>query len=281
MRHELPPLGTLLLSLFQTNAVIQSPQRKDSKNPRCVGFWGFQQCSLALFSSVGMLHLQQGDHLGHPHFSVLAHVPSARMPPIQSSVSSCKTTPSRYELWLGPGVQLQGPMRNCPAMYPRGAWVLSWAPASAASAVLPGTINSPMRLFRFYLLRKERRTPANKNIVSIRNYSLEMTGKIQFLQFIRLAGAAVWVVGCFFSVVAAVFSSPFCCFIFIFLLCGSNPVSHGMGTKRNPPFSPGGARGLFPWQSCTVLRAPSTRIVSRWLPSPEQCHPTARNARSS
>lgn len=199
MRHELPPLGTLLLSLFQTNAVIQSLQRKDSKNPRCVGFWGFQQCSLALFSSVGMLHLQQGDHLGHPHFSVLAHVPSARMPPIQSSVSSCKTTPSRYELWLGPGVQLQGPMRNCPAMYPRGAWVLSWAPASAASAVLPGTINSPMRLFRFYLLRKERRTPANKNIVSIRNYSLEMTGKIQFLQFIRLAGAAVWVVGCFFQ----------------------------------------------------------------------------------
>lgn len=256
MRHELPPLGTLLLSLFQTNAVIQSLQRKDSKNPRCVGFWGFQQCSLALFSSVGMLHLQQGDHLGHPHFSVLAHVPSARMPPIQSSVSSCKTTPSRYELWLGPGVQLQGPMRNCPAMYPRGAWVLSWAPASAASAVLPGTINSPMRLFRFYLLRKERRTPANKNIVSIRNYSLEMTGKIQFLQFIRLAGAAVWVVGCFFSVVAAVFSSPFCCFYFYFSAVWFQPRFTWNGNKKKSSFQPRRCSWTFPMAELHCAESP-------------------------
>lgn len=108
----------------------------------------------------------------------------------------------------GAGTQLQGPMRNCPAMYPCGAWALSWAPARAASAVLPGTINSPTRLFYFYLLRRERRTPANKNIVSIRNYSLEMTGKIQFLQFIRLAGAVVWVVVLLFFF----FFSSGCCF---------------------------------------------------------------------
>lgn len=46
----------------------------------------------------------------------------------------------------------QGPMRNRLAIYPRDVWALSWVPASAISSSLPGTINSPTRLFDFYFI---------------------------------------------------------------------------------------------------------------------------------
>jgi len=65
---------------------------------------------------------------------------------------------SRHELRLGQrrgavcsvAVQgKQGPMRNSLAIHPCDAWALSWAPASAISSSLPGTINAPARLFQF------------------------------------------------------------------------------------------------------------------------------------
>lgn len=50
---------------------------------------------------------------------------------------------------------------------------------------------------RCSLLREERRAPANKNIVSVGNYSFRTTGKTEFLQFIHSAGA--WSHRFFFS----------------------------------------------------------------------------------
>lgn len=224
-RHQPHPPGTLGIFLFQTD-IFQNLWRRDGDIP---GFlW---------------LHFQpfiHGDGTAHPRdfLGIPAHpssgkraAPSMPFPALglgngifHKDVEQIKFPAGSEEmnLVLNTGKQGEPAWRFIPGI--PGLFLGSsqhyQLVASRHHKFTPEIISS-----RCSLLREERRAPANKNIVSVGNYSFRTTGKTEFLQFIHSAGA--WSHGFFFSSghwgflfqihFAALFLFSFLFFIFIFI----------------------------------------------------------------